>query len=150
MYKNILLFTWVFIFSIAVNAKNPLVITVVTKGSFTEAGKTIRQEAYRRISVPILFRELPAERALINTSYGQTDGELFRVDKINLRYPNLIQIPASYSPDEGAVFSQMKIEVDGWQSLKTFSTAVRTGISSLKKKQKIWFVNLHHRIFSHF
>lgn len=136
MYRNILLFTWIVIFSIAANAKDPLVITVVTKGSFTEASKNILKEAYRRIDVPVVFREFPGERALISTSEGQTDGELFRIDKINLRYPNLIQIPASYIPDEVAVFSKIEIALNGWESLKPFTTAVRTGDKFVEEKTK--------------
>ena len=56
--------------------------------------------------MPIAFKNFPGERALILTNDGITDGELFRIDKLNEKYPNLIQVPVSYIPDEVVVFSK--------------------------------------------
>ena len=127
MMKRIILLGWVAMLSMSAVAQEPIVVTVVTKGAFTEAGKNIVGEAYKRIGVPVVFRDQPGERALVNTNDGKTDGELFRIDKINTRYPNLIQIPVSYIPDEVAVFSKLDIEVSDWASIKNYSTAVRRG-----------------------
>jgi len=111
----------------AANAQSPLIITVVTKGSFTEAGKSIIGKAYEKIGVAIEFEEYPGERALISTNDGKTDGELFRIAGLHKKYLNLIQIPVSYIPDEIAVFSKLNFKVSGWQSLKPYTVGVRIG-----------------------
>jgi len=115
-------------------ATDSFVVTVVTSGTFTEAGKSIVNEAYSRIGRSVVFRQLPGERALLDTNKGVTDAELFRIDGINVRYPNLIQIPVSYIPDEVAVFSKLDFTVDGWQSLTEYSTAVRRGDKFIEEK----------------
>ena len=108
-------------------AQQPLVITVVTSGTFTNTGKTILQEAYNRVGVPIEFVNYPGERALILSNDGVTDGELFRIDNMNEKYPNLVKVPVSYIPDEAVVFSKIDFTVDGWQSLKSYKIGVRRG-----------------------
>ena len=105
-YKVAALLLGIIMLPLSVKAQEPLIITVVTPGIFTETGKIILEEAYKRIGVPIAFKNFPGERALILTNGGITDGELFRIDKLNEKYPNLIQVPVSYIPDEVVVFSK--------------------------------------------
>ena len=136
MLPRPILFVGLVLLSLACIADHKFVVTVVTQGAFTEAGKSIVKEAYSRIGISIEFRQLPGERAIVDTNKGVTDAELFRIDKINLRYPNLIQIPVSYIPDEVAVFSKMDIKVDGWQSLTEYSTAVRRGDKFIEDKTR--------------
>ncbi len=93
-YRVAALLLGIIMLPLPVYAQEPLVITVVTLGIFTETGKIILEEAYKRIGVPIAFKNFPGDRALILTNDGITDGELFRIDKLNETYPNLIQVPA--------------------------------------------------------
>ena len=127
MKQKFLLLVWILLFPCISSAGEPLVVTVVTKGSFTDAGKRIIEEAYRRIGVPIVFENLPGERALINTNDGKTDAELFRIDNINQRNPNLIKVPVSYIPNEVSAFSKLDIEIDCWESIKDYTTACASG-----------------------
>ena len=126
-YKVAALFLGIIILPIPLFAQQPLVITVVTSGTFTNAGKTILQEAYNRVGVPIEFVNYPGERALILSNDGVTDGELFRIDNMNEKYPNLVKVPVSYIPDEAVVFSKLNFAVDGWKSLKSYKIGVRRG-----------------------
>lgn len=131
---------------LTLQAQEPLVVTVVTKGAFTEAAKKIIGEAYKRINTPVEFKTFPSERALISTNLGRTDGELYRIDKMksNPKYPNLIQVPVSYIPDEAAAFSKLDIKSDGWKSLEPYKIAIRVGnkfVESNAKGMKVSFVN---------
>lgn len=126
---------------LTLHAQEPLVVTVVTKGAFTEAAKKIIGEAYKRIDVPIVFETFPSERALISTNQGRTDGELYRIDKMNLNYPNLIQVPVSYIPDEAAAFSKLDIKSNGWKSLEPYRIAVRKGNKFVENNTKGMSVN---------
>ncbi|CAN2039139.1 hypothetical protein GMMP15_1080001 [Candidatus Magnetomoraceae bacterium gMMP-15] len=68
------------------------------------------------------------ERALIMTNNGETDAEMFRVDNMQHRYLNLIQIPVSYIPSNNVVFSKnADFQVNGWESLRPYIIALRTG-----------------------
>ena len=134
--KHIPLLIGLLFFSTFSFAEGSMSITVVTSGAFTEVGKKVLAEAYNRIGKTVNYHQLPAERALISTNKGNTDGELFRIDGINKRYPNLIQIPVSYISDEVAVFSKLVFPVDGWQSLSGFSTAVRRGDKFVEDKTR--------------
>ena len=149
-YKVVGLLLGIIMLPLSVNAQEPLVITVVTPGIFTETGKIILEEAYKRIGVPIAFKNFPGERALILTNDGMTDGELFRIDKLNEKYPNLIQVPVSYIPDEAVAFSRLNFVVDGWKSLKPYKIGVRRGNKFVEyntKKMSRYFAKGEKQMF---
>ena len=88
----------------------------------------ILTKAYQRINLEINFIELPAERSLFKSNQGSLDGEVNRIKGINKKYTNLIMVPIPINSVEHVVFSKKhNFSVNGWESLKPFSIAIRIG-----------------------
>jgi len=62
----------------------------------TVAAIKILSEAYKNIGINVIVESLPSKRALYMSNMGITDGELNRVDNIDLTYTELIKVPVSY------------------------------------------------------
>ncbi|MDE1464644.1 substrate-binding periplasmic protein [Spartinivicinus poritis] len=110
-------------------SNNTLIITQVTDDSpLTNTAKDIIHTAYKKLGINIHFLRLPAERSLVLTNQSVTDGELFRIDNINLAYPNLIKVPTPYLVAEHMAFSKTKqFTVKGWESVKPYRICFRIG-----------------------
>ncbi len=94
------------VLSIATTDVEPLVDG--RRGGFLER---VAIEAFQRIGREIEFRELPAERALVNVDRGVDDGDLIRVGGLSGKYPNLRQVGEPIYTMEFCAFST--IEYDG-------------------------------------
>ncbi len=93
-----------------------------------EIAFTVLEEAYNRIGIEISSKTLPAERSLILSNNGVTDGEVGRVKAIQNNYPNLVIVPVSINLIEGMVFTkELDFEVKGWESLRPFKIGYRRG-----------------------
>jgi polar amino acid transport system substrate-binding protein len=91
-------------------------------------------EAYKRINYHIKFVKLPAERSLIESDLGRVDGEVNRVAGIDKKYTNLIMIPVPVNYLDGVVFTKKHVFlIEGWESLKPYSIAIRTGTKFAEK-----------------
>lgn len=87
----------------------------------------VLDEAYQKLGVQINIVELPGGRALRLSNRGELDGELHRVDGINIEYPNLIQIPVSISKVSQHAFAKKDIKITNWESLGAYSLAITIG-----------------------
>ncbi len=114
----------------SVHAK-PYVITQVVEGGIDKVGRVILEEAYKRIGEKVTFNFLPGERALEMSNNGETDGEMFRVDNMQEKYPNLVKIPTSYIQVENVVFTKaLNIPVTSYESLKPYRVGFRIGLKA--------------------
>lgn len=85
-------------------------------------------KAYQRIGLKINFIELPAERSLLKSNEGSLDGEVNRIIGMEKIYTNLILIPIPINSFVGVAFSKNhNFSVDGWDSLRPYSIAIRIG-----------------------
>lgn len=95
-------------------------------GSDPEPGylKNILVEAGKRIGVTIQFKNQPAQRSLISSNAGRTDGELHRIAGLEKAYPNLIRIPEPVLIDQFVGFTNRPdVTIPDWQktgNLKVF------------------------------
>lgn len=79
------------------------------------------------ISFKVKF--FPAERAFIQSSSGEVDGEVERIIGIDDKYPNLVRVPVPVGFFTGSVFTKgIKFPVTGWESLKPYKIAIVKGI----------------------
>ncbi len=124
------------LFSNSVSA-DPQTLTIVyppEKNAFHDAAAAIILEAYKRLNIEIVFKTLPAERALQSSNSGAVDGELVRIAGIDERYPNLIRIPVSHVTAEQMAFGRdATIVIDGWQSLAPYKFAFHRGYKVAEK-----------------
>lgn len=87
----------------------------------------VLEEAYQKIGYKIKIIEIPGKRSLAMSNRGELDGELHRIDKINIQYPNLIQIPVSIVSIPQSAFAKKDIKIDGWESLRPYTIGLVRG-----------------------
>ncbi len=86
-------------------------------GNSPEPGylKDIVAEAGKRIGLTINFKTQPAQRSLITSNEGRTDGELHRIEGLERFYPNLIRVPQAILIDSFVGFAAMPgVKVKDW------------------------------------
>ena len=84
-------------------------------------------EAYKRIKIEVKFEKMPAERSIKSSNNGLLDGEVNRIAGMDKKYPNLIMVPLPINFLEGVAFSKKNININGWDSLKPYTIAIRLG-----------------------
>ena len=111
------------------DAKEKLIFSGVEGSPDTQAAAAVLKEAYHRQNVEIEFHWLPGQTALAYANSGQTDGELQRIDGIERRFSNLVQIPIPINYLPGVVFSKHHdFPINGWYSLKSYRVGIVKGI----------------------
>ncbi|MDO6762730.1 ABC transporter substrate-binding protein [Agarivorans sp. 1_MG-2023] len=105
--------------------------TQVISGPLAEMGQALLIEAYYRAGERVVFELLPSANALEATNSGEYDAEMFRIDNLQTKYANLIQIPTSYLSSENVVFTRLSdLKVEGYESLKPYSIAYRSSLKA--------------------
>ena len=74
---------------------------------------TVLREAYQQLGFEIIIRKYPAQRSLVESNSGNTDGEVNRINGINRHYPNLLQVISPINYLEGVIFSFQKKPFNG-------------------------------------
>ena len=86
------------------------------------------KEVYKRIGITVTSKILPAKRALIESSVGQTDGEINRLFRVGEIYPTLKRIPTPIGRNEAVVFSkQFNFTVTDCAALRKYRIAIARG-----------------------
>lgn len=83
-------------------------------------GKNILQEISKRMNVKIQLISLPAKRALIMLREGAIHAELTRVAAYKKKVPTAIKVEEPITSLPYHAYTQKKIIVDGWDSLKPY------------------------------
>jgi polar amino acid transport system substrate-binding protein len=98
-----------------------------------EISRLVLAEAYGRLGIDITIQELPGLRALIYANEGLTDGELFRAKGIEDEYTNLVRIQVPINTVDVVVITKsFFFKVNGWQSLKSYSIGIQSGITFIE------------------
>lgn len=89
----------------------------------------ILAEAYARIGYETSFRQVPAERALLEANNGIADGVVARVPGIESTYPSLLFVPSATIPrrDFVAFTLDPDLEIGRWSDLSTLDVAIVRG-----------------------
>ena len=112
----------------SIYAQNTLLIA--SPGAPTaKVTEQILREAYKRIGIQIQIKEFPAERSLLMSNEGQSDGDVNRIKEVEKLYTNLIRVPIVVNTVEWVAFSNnVRFPVEGWESLKPYKIALRRGM----------------------
>jgi len=85
-------------------------------------------EAYRELGIDIEIQRFPAQRSILESNAGRTDGELFRPTGIEQKFENLMMVPAPLCSAGISVFTRgQDFKVDGWDSLKPYRIGILNG-----------------------
>lgn len=95
----------------------------------SRVSQAVLKEAYKQLGISLSITELPAERSLVESNAGRSDGEVNRIEGLEANYPNLVRVPVSVTRIEAVVFSKMvKFQVNGWDSLKPYAIGTLIGM----------------------
>lgn len=95
----------------------------------TVISEVVLREAYGRIGLNVEIQKYPGERALRLADRGAVDGEVQRIDGLDRKYANLVQIYPPTNFIEGGVFTTGTVfDVDGWESLRPYRIGITRGI----------------------
>jgi polar amino acid transport system substrate-binding protein len=83
-----------------------LALATVEDDAEVEVSIAVLQEAYRRLGIAITIERYAGDVALRRSSSGAADGEVARVDGLNLRFPELVQVPVPISHTEIVAFAR--------------------------------------------
>lgn len=110
-------------------AEDAVVVATIDGLADVPAARTIVEEAYRRIGLPVEFRAFSAAEALRQSNAGEVDAELQRIDGISARFPNLVQVPIPINMILGVAYSRKyRFPVTGWHSLRPYQVGIVEGI----------------------
>ena len=94
-------------------------------------GGEILKAVYSRLNIPIELVDLPAQRALVESSEGRLDGEVQRNINVQKQYPTLLMVQPEINYIEPSVFSKKyQFEVAGWASIKDYSIGIVRGVGT--------------------
>lgn len=97
-------------------------------------GAAILEVVYRRLDLAVEFVDMPAKRALVESSQGRVDGEVQRVLDVGREYPSLLAVQPAINYIEPAAFvTRLDIAVTGWSSLAPFSIGIVRGVGSSER-----------------
>jgi len=97
-------------------------------------GGEILKAVYRRMGIELVLVDLPAKRALIESSHGRVDGEIQRVLAVKDEYPSLLPVRVPVNYIEPAAFVKRKqFRVDGWESLRPHAIGIVRGVGSSER-----------------
>lgn len=98
-------------------------------------GGEILRVVYQRARIPMELVDVPAKRALIESSSGALDGEVHRIFDVSLQYPSLLPlVPAINFIEPTAFVRKAKtMTVDGWDSIKPYNVAIVFGVGSSER-----------------
>lgn len=97
-------------------------------------GGEILKAVYKRLGITVEFVDLPAKRALIESSQGRVDGEVQRILAVQSEFASLIAVRPSINYIEPSAFVKQRVfRVDGWQSIAPYSIGIVRGVGSSER-----------------
>lgn len=94
-------------------------------------GGEMLREVYKRLNIKIELVDLPAKRALMESSSGRLDGEVQRNIRVQEQYPTLLMVRPAINYIEPSVFSKKyRFPVTGWDSIKDYRIGIVRGVGT--------------------
>ncbi|WED25259.1 transporter substrate-binding domain-containing protein [Vibrio sp. DW001] len=119
MYKHTRLYflCFVFFFGTPVCAQEKLIFSAMTNIGAVVPVSLVLHQAYRQVKIDIEIKEIPGKRSLFYANSGETDGEVYRVEGIESKYPNLIRIDVPIRTEKMYLFVKKgnEFSVKNWE-----------------------------------
>lgn len=97
-------------------------------------GGEILRAVYQRLDITIEFVDLPAKRALVESSQGRVDGEVHRILAVQSEFASLLPVRTSINYIEPSAFvKQRELRIDGWSSIAPYSIGIVRGVGSSER-----------------
>ena len=128
--KKILIFIYLIFYSINAFSSEikPLIFTQIISTPDQAIGAEILQVAYKKLNIPIRIKLVPGKRALMESSSGRADGEIYRIFEIDEVYPTLIRVPTPINYIEPSVFAITPLNITKCSQLKGRKIGIVRGV----------------------
>ncbi len=132
---KIVVSTWIAFLTIALSSsasgEPPLRFARIENIPDQFVGGEILKVVYDRLHIAIELVDMPAKRALLDSSSGLLDGEVHRNINVRSQYPSLIMLEPAINYIEPSVFSKRhRFEVKGWESIKDYNIGIVRGVGT--------------------
>ena len=142
--QNRILLTMVFIFlffNVSCATQPELIINDTNRAPYTtEDGKgylnIIINKVSQKANIKISLVRQPPERGLKNANSGEIDGDLTRIIKVGLLYPNLVRVEEKLLDWKFAAFSRSSSYISDWSMMKDHSVGYIKGWKIYENKTK--------------
>ena len=115
-------------------APTTLTFSTVLDALESTISQRVLTEAYRRIGIDVRVQRFPGDSALQRANSGAVDGDLQRIDFIEVEAPNLVQVPVPIAYLEVGVFSHDPMyRVRSWLDLRDRRVGVVKGILAVQR-----------------
>jgi len=115
----------------------PLLIARIADMPDQYIGGEILKVVYARMKVPMALLDMPAKRALAESSTGRIDGEVQRIFDVGNEYPTLLPVRPPINCIEPSAFvkSSRKImdRAHGWDSIRGLTVGIVRGVGSSER-----------------
>jgi polar amino acid transport system substrate-binding protein len=120
--------------AVAVHAQAPLHLARIENMPDQALGSELLRVVYGRLGIAVEFVDLPARRALLESSAGRLDGEVQRIADVHNEFPSLIVVGPALNVIEPSAFAKRAdIVVDGWESLRFYAVGIVRGVGSSER-----------------
>lgn len=110
-------------------AHDKLDFTTIERSVYAAISERVLEEAYKRLDIDIQVNGRPAPRAIHEANLGISDGELYRIKNMHLKYPNLLMVSVPVGIMEGiAITTQRDLQLTDWQALSPHRVCIRNGV----------------------
>ncbi|MDM8539758.1 transporter substrate-binding domain-containing protein [Desulfococcaceae bacterium HSG9] len=117
-----------------VYADKEIIFSTDGSGILSEISVSVLEEAYHQLGIKISYKALPPYRALQMSNSGKMDGEMNRIAGLEKEFKNLIQVPVPINSVENVAFTKnLQFTIDGWESLRPYSLAIKRGIKIVER-----------------
>jgi polar amino acid transport system substrate-binding protein len=97
-------------------------------------GGELLKAVYGQLGMQVQLVDLPAKRALIESSQGRIDGEVQRIPAVADEYPTLLPVRVGFNYIEPSAFTRwLKFRVEGWASLRPYAVGIVRGVGSSER-----------------
>ena len=94
----------------------------------------VLREAYQRLGIDLVVKELPARQSVMRANSGGLDGDVQRKEGISREYPNLLMVPVAINRiDFVAMTKKVDFPVNGWSSLKPYALLIQRGALAVEE-----------------
>ena len=127
-------FIWTLASFTAVIAEEQIILSGSDSAMDHYIFSNILKSAYASLGIKSKFTPLPSSRSLVSANSGTTHGEIARIQDMNKKYPNLIQVPIAIMTSGIYALSLHKRSIIGWEDVSKQKVAYRRGIQIIKNE----------------
>jgi ABC-type amino acid transport substrate-binding protein len=97
-------------------------------------GGELLKAIYAKLGIQVELVDMPAKRALLESSAGRLDGEVQRVIGVASEYPSLLPVRPPINYIEPSAFTRgLEFPVQGWESIAAYELGIVRGVGSSER-----------------